>query len=122
MRRLLGPLHLPASLPRLLQQRRPGRIRGITRRLDRLLVASRHIHGEEPWSGIPAGVAKEHDHTAVRTPGWPLIVIALGEDALPGTVGAHDANSKPAFRLLGESNVVAPRRPDGGRIDAIPKA
>src|SRR6516165_10930406 len=122
MRQLVGPAAFIFTMPALLQQRRPRRIRGIARRLDRLLVAPGDVNRVEGRPAVPAGVAKEHDHASIRRTGRTFIVITLGKNALAGTVGAHDTDGEPAFELFCKGDVVTPRRPNRRRIGAIAEA
>src|SRR3954447_15050586 len=123
MRRLVGP---PNSVAReesiLLQQRRPRGVGGVARCAHRLLVAPRHVHRIERRPPVAARIPEEHQYAAVWRPGRPLIVIAFREDALAGTICAHDADGKLARRLFGESDVIAARGPHGRRISAVAEA
>src|ERR1700745_2092295 len=86
----------------LLQQRRPGGIGGVARRLQDLLVAAGEVDGVERRPGISPWIAEEHDYASVRGPGRAFVVIALGQDALARSVRSHDADGELRFRLLGE--------------------
>src|SRR3979409_665735 len=52
----------------LLQQRRPGRIGRVARRLQQLLVAAGHVDGIESRAGLPTGGAGETETEAVGGP------------------------------------------------------
>src|SRR3982074_3813401 len=88
----------------LLQQRRPGRIGRVARRLQQLPRAAGPPRGTERRAGIPTGIAEEHDHASVRRPGRSFVVIAVGEATGVAAVGFHDADGKPALRLFGEGD------------------
>src|SRR4030088_2104484 len=103
MRRLLGFHEFYEERKRrvaLLQQRRPGWIGRIARRLQQLLIATGDVHSIERRSRIPARGAEEHDHASVRRPGRPLVVIALRENPLAEAVRPYDTDGEPALRLL----------------------
>src|SRR5262247_3764823 len=106
----------------LRQQRRPRRVRGIARRRHALLVATCEVDGEEGRPGIAAGIAEEHQHTAIGRPGRTLVVIAFGQEAFVRSVGLDHADTESAAALLGEGNVVTARRPDRRRILALAEA
>src|SRR6266511_1527906 len=110
---------VPSVRMALRQQRRPGRVGRVARRRQALLVATGDVDRVQRRPRLPAGVAEEHDHAAVRRPGRALVVIALGQDAFARSVGAHDADAELALILLGEGDIVAARRPHRRRIGAI---
>src|SRR5262245_18967420 len=106
----------------LLQQWGPGRIGRVARRLQELLVAAGDVHRIQHRPAAPGGGAEEHDDAAVRRPCRPLVVIALGEAPLAGSVRPHDADGELALSLLGEGDVIAARRPHRRRIGAVAEA
>src|ERR1051326_1522322 len=82
------------------EQRRPGRIRCVTRRRHLLLVAAGEIDGIERGPGVAAGIAEEHQHAPVRREGRALVVEARRENALARAVRLDHADRELAARLL----------------------
>src|SRR5712672_2974236 len=84
----------------LRQQRRPCGIGSEARRRDPLFVTPGEIDGVERGTRGAARIPEEHDHAAVRGEGRPLVVEALGQDALAGAVGLDDADRETAAPCL----------------------
>src|SRR5262249_12377652 len=101
------------------QQRRPRRIGRIARRWNSLPVATGHIDSKQRRARAAAGIAEEHHHAPVRSPGRALVVITVSENALAGSIRPHDTDCEAPLRLFGERDVVAARRPDRCRVSAL---
>src|SRR4029079_8356233 len=104
------------------QQWRPSRVGPESRRRHALLVAAGYIDREQLWTGIAPRITEEHQQPAVGRPSRALVVKPFCQYALAGAVRTHDADGKPALRLLGECNVIPARRPHRRRIGAVAKA
>ena len=76
----------------------------IWRNKDLLLVATGHVDGVQRRPR--AGVAEEHQHATVRSPGRAFIVEARGQQAFARTVSFHHTNGELALRLLGEGDEI----------------
>src|SRR5665647_2810049 len=102
------------------QQRRPGRIGRHARGGYLELVAAGDVDSEQRRA--LAGIAEEHDHPPVRREGRPLVMEALGEDALARAVGLENADGESTAQLAGEGDVVAARRPYRRRVMSLAEA
>src|SRR5689334_16189287 len=97
--------------PALFEDRRPGRVGGVARRLDAVQVSSGDVDAPELRSGARTCLAAERNDAAVGRPGRALILVGLGEAALACAVGANDADVELAVGLVGKRDPVAARRP-----------
>src|SRR5437868_10155787 len=122
----LAQMEFCGSAAALAEQRRPGRVRSIARRIDLALVAAGQVDREKPRRGGPSAAgtatAEIHQDAPVRRPGRPLDEKILGQEPFAGAVRPHDADIERAAVDLGECDQIAAGRPDRCAVFARPEA
>src|SRR5262249_18700185 len=90
-------------------------------------VASGDVDGPDLRTGSRPAATRlqrtcEHDDTAVRCPGRPLILPAMRQQALARAVRPHHPDPEIARRDLGEGDQIAARTPNRSAVLALAKA
>src|SRR5271155_259671 len=105
----------------------PSRIGGIRRCDNFAQISPRDVDRVEVDATTTAArigrlLAEEHQHPAVRRPGWPLVQEAARKYSFAFTFRRHEADRKLAPIYLGEGDQVAARRPHRRRVAARAEA